>query len=581
MRMFPPGYPVLRLPAVCFIAAISPVHADLSRPEIAAAWILAEQRADETITWMESTLGDPLMVSRYPTLGNNATGRWTLTNLNRDWRDGFWPGILWMLAERTGSDIWRQRATNWTLPLAATTNIDHDIGFITVTSLGKGLLYHDELTDPDNDYRAFAKAAVLSAATKLDARFNKPNTSGDAVPTGFTRSWNSPFQDPYPVCIDNLMNLEVLFLAYELNGRQPAQRVWFDHALQHARTTIARHMRPDGGTYHVVKHFETGPHIGGVERKSTWQGFAAESTWSRGEAWAIHGFTMVHRHATRDPETDASDVLAAAQAAADYFLDHLPDADVSDLHNHRPGDFVPPSDFDASTGEPAGPWNDANLDYNSTTHTGLGDRRVATLAFTLRDSSAAAIAASGLIELSGVAATQADRARYLQAAEDILHCLITYDGPDPGNDPDYLCATGETANPGILKLGSNRWGDPNQSLIYGDYYFLEALTRYGFLRSRGSLEQSLRLSQPPGEVRISFETDTPAPPLKLYLQRSTDLSSGGWTTIATRTGTAAWTGPVACGETILPGERMRTELGLPASGTKEFFRILSHSIGSH
>lgn len=530
---------------------------------------------------MESTLGDPLMFSRYPTLGNNATGRWTVTNLNRDWRDGFWPGILWMLARSTGNDPWRQRATAWTLPLAATTNIDHDIGFITVTSLGKGLLYHDDLTDPDNDYRGFAKAAILSAAAKLDARFNKSNTSGDPVPAGFTRSWNPPFQDPYPVCIDNLMNLEVLFLGYELNGRQPGQRVWFDHALQHARTTIARHMRADGGTYHVVKHFETGPHIGTVERKSTWQGFAAESTWSRGQAWAIHGFTMVHRHATRDPGTDASDILAAAQAAADYFLEHLPDADTSDVHNHRPGDFVPPSDFDASTGEPLGPWNDSNLDYNSTTGADLGDRRAGTLAFTLRDSSAAAIAASGLIELSGVAATQADRSRYLQAAEDILHCLITYDGPDPGTDPDYFCAAGETANPGILKLGSHRWSDPNQSTIYGDYYFLEALTRYAFLRSRQLLERSLNAGLSGESVGVSFETTNPAPPLKLYLQRSVDLSPGGWTTIATRTGAAAWTGPVASGETMLSGERTRMELGFPASGTREFFRILSHSVGSH
>lgn len=582
MRIFPSGCSALRLPAAFWgIVAIAPVRADEISAEFAGAWTVAAQRVEQTFAWMESTLGDPLMYSRYPTLGNNASGRWNLATITRDWRDGFWPGILWMLAHRTGSETWRQRATDWTLPLASTTNIDHDIGFITVTSMGKGLLHHDELTDPDCNWRDFAKAAVLTAAGKLDARFNKPNAFGDPVPAGFTRSWNAPFQDPYPVCVDNLMNLEVMFLGYELNGRQPAQRAWFDHALQHARSTIARHMRPDGGTYHVVKHFEIGPQIGAVERKSTWQGFAAESTWSRGQAWAIHGFTMVHRHASRDPGTDASDVLAAAQAAADYFLDHLPDAYTADVYNHRPGDFVPPSDFHASTGEPLGPWNDANLDYNSTTQTGLGDRQSATLAFTLRDSSAAAIAASGLIELSGVAATEEDRARYLQAAENILHCLITYDGPDAGSAPDYFCAAGETANPGILKLGSHRWNDPNQSLIYGDYYFLEALSRHAFLRSRNFLERSSKLEHSGGLVKMSFETDNPAPALKLYLQRSTDLSTGSWATIATRTGTSGWVGPVTCEETALPGASMRTDLEFPASGGKEFFRIFSRSVGAH
>lgn len=580
MRIFPPGCSALRLCAVlCGIVYSSPVRADDLHVEFAGAWTVAEQRAEETFAWMDSTLGEPLMYSRYPTLGNNATGRWNLVTVTRDWRDGFWPGILWMLAQRTGSETWRQRATDWTLPLAATTNIDHDIGFITVTSLGKGLLYHDELTDPAGDYRDFAKAAVLTAAGKLDARFNKPSTFGDPVPAGFTRSWNTPFQDPYPVCVDNLMNLEVMFLGYELNGRQPGQRPWFDHALQHARSTIARHMRADGGTYHVVKHFETGPQAGAVERKSTWQGFAAESTWSRGQAWAIHGFTMVHRHASRDPGTDASDILAAAQAAADYFLNHLPDAYPADLHNHRPGDFVPPSDFHASTGEPLGPWNDADLNYNSTTQTGLGDRKAATLAFTLRDSSAAAIAASGLIELSGVASTEADRARYLHAAENILHCLITYDGPDAGSAPDYFCAAGETANPGILKLGSHRWSDPNQALIYGDYYFLEALARHEALSTRRLLNETQRIAREGGVTWFEFVLGDPAPALSVRVFRSPDLSPGSWVSVASRIGSGAWNREPGCLMDPLPGGKTRVRIADPTPGPRGFFRLLTRSTG--
>jgi unsaturated chondroitin disaccharide hydrolase len=580
MRIFPRRSCSPRLPAFIYgMLAVAPLPAEELRGLLPAVWSLAEQRSDETVLWMDATIGQPLMHTRYPTLGNNATGRWNLATNLRDWRDGFWPGILWLIAQRTGSATWRQRATDWTLPLLASDNIDHDIGFIVLSSLGKGLLYHDELTDPGDVFRGSAKAAILDAAGKLDARFNKPNTLGDPVPAGLTRSWNPPFQNPYPVCVDNLMNLEVMFLAYELNGCQPSQRVWFDHALEHARTTMARHLRADGGTYHVVKHFETGPQIGAVERKSTWQGFAAESTWSRGQAWAIYGFTMVHRHASRDPGTDASDVLAAAQASADYFLARLPHAFTADAYNHRAGDFVPPSDFDASLGEPLGPWNDANLDYNPVSATGLGDRKAATLSFTLRDSSAAAIAASGLIELSGVAATAEDRTRYFQAAEKILCCLIRYDGPDADAAPDYLCSSGETAAPGILKLGCHRWGDQNQALIYGDYYFLEALARYEALAARKLLAETKRIGHDNGVGVLEFELDDPAPALTFHIQRSPDLSEGSWIPIASRIGAGQWAGEPDCQTDPLPGDRVRVRITDPTPGAQGFFRVRTRSVG--
>jgi hypothetical protein len=124
----------------------------------------------------------------------------------RDWRNGFWPGILWMLAQKTGDPVWQQRATDWSAALAASANTDHDIGFILLGSMGKGWYFHDDLSDPGGSYRAFAKNAITVAADKLDARFNKPNASGVPVPAGFIRSWDS-IEAPYPVCIDNLMNL--------------------------------------------------------------------------------------------------------------------------------------------------------------------------------------------------------------------------------------------------------------------------------------------------------------------------------------------------------------------------------------
>jgi len=572
--------PVLTLVAgLSVLARMDRAHAvDLSG-DLPAAWAVAEARAEEAVAWMNTTYGTPLMYSRYPSLGNTGTGKWMIITNTRDWRDGFWPGILWMLAQHTGEDVWRQRATSWSEGLAATTNIDHDIGFITLCSLGKGHLFHDGLTDFGGAYRGFTEDAILAAAGKLDSRFNKPNPMGMPVPTGFTRSWNSPFEDPHPVCIDNLMNLEVLFEAYEMNGRQPGQRVWFEHALAHARSSIAKHMRADGSTYHVVKHFDSGPQIGQVERKSTVQGYGDETTWSRGQAWAIYGFTTVYRYASRDPGTDASDILAAARATADYFMDHLPDAFEADAFNHRAGDFVPPSDFDAALGEPTGPWNDANNNYSSAAGTGLGDRKPALGAFTLRDTSAAAIAASGLIELSGYMTVPEDRDRYLGAAEDILKCLITYDGPDLGTDPDYLCNPGEAANPGILRAGSNRWGDPNQSLIFGDYYFLEALARYEALKARELLAATWRATHVAGPVELSFERSNPAPTLKFYLERSPNLAAGSWSTIATKTGVSSWTGPAVLTAETLPGGRSRERVGDPTPSDRGFFRISTRSIG--
>jgi unsaturated chondroitin disaccharide hydrolase len=581
MSLLPNVSPVKpRLVALCGWAVCAKLAALDISGDIATAWTVAEQRSEGTMAWMDVTYGSPLMYSKFPTVGDHVTGRWELSSFFiRDWRSGFWPGTLWLLAQRTGSDVWRQRAMDWSASLALSENLDHDIGFITLASLGKGMLYHDDLTDPGGAYREFAKTAITRAAGKLDARFNQANVEGTPVVTGFTRSWNSPYENPYPVCVDNLMNLEVLFLAYELNGRPPSQRVWFEHGLTHARTSIAQHLRADGGTYHVVKHFESGPRIGQIERKNTVQGYGDETTWSRGQAWAIHGLASVYRFARRDPETDASDILAAARATADYFLARLPDNHAADPYNHRPGDFVPPSDFDAALGEPSGPWNDANNDYDSASGTGLGDHKPALQEFTLRDSSAAAIAASGLIELAGQVPDAADRARYLAAAEAILHCLIAYDGPDADSSPDYLCAASETTDPGILKAGSVRWGEANRSLIYGDFYFLEALARYEALGARELLARSQRVICSAGNVSFEFEMTIPAPTLALRVQKCADLDEGNWATVAAKTGAGPWSGISPVAEEILPAGRVKVRIADLAPGTRGFFRILTRSLG--
>ena len=564
--------PLLPAFVVLSQAAPSPAATELG-DQMADAWTVAGLRSAETVEWLEETYGEPVMHLRYPNVGNLSTGKWSTLQNTRDWRNGFWPGTLWMLAQKTGDDAWRQHATAWSAALAESTNADHDIGFILLGSMGKGWYFHDDLSDPGGSYREFARHAITVAAGKLDARFNQPNASGVVVPAGLIRSWDT-IEAPYPVCIDNLMNLELLLMAYELNGRLPEQRPWFDHALAHARGTIARHLRADGGTYHVVKHFEDGLQIGEVERKSTRQGYGDETTWSRGQAWAIYGLGAVYRHARRDPGTDAADILAAARTVADYFLDHLPHFHATDSYNHRDGDHVPPCDFDAALGEPAGPWNDANNNYDSSTGSGLGDRKPPTHEFTPRDSSAAAIAAAGLIELAGFVPDPAGRDRYLGAAEDILECLISYDGPDSGTAPDYLCEAGDSSHPGLLKEGCVQWDNENRSLIYGDYYFLEAMARLEALKARELLDATLHFRRAGGNLCLEFERHDPAPALAFRVQTSADLIE--WTTVAAKTGGGPWSGEVM--ETPVAGGKKRVRVENPAPAARGFLRVVTRAL---
>ncbi len=326
------------------------------------------------------------------------TGRWDSVSAP-SWVSGFFAGCQWLVYEQTRNERWQARATLQTLDLSGQQHNtgDHDIGFRIMGSYGNAY----RLTgDP-----AF-KAVILTAAQSLATRYNST--------VGCTRSWDFGSWQ-FPVIIDNLMNLELLFWAAQ-NGGDPNL---FTLARNHALRSLQEHVRPDGSTYHVV---DFDPASGNVLWKGTYQGHADNSTWARGQAWAIYGFAMAYRY-SQDPL-----LLDGAARVADYFLANLP------------ADGVPYWDFQAP-GIPNEP----------------------------KDSSAAAIAAAGLLELSQYAPTQADRSRYRREAARILRSL---------SSPTYL-STGSISD-GILLHGvgnmpANR--EVDVSLIYGDYYFLEALGR--------------------------------------------------------------------------------------------------------
>ncbi|MFT3771477.1 MAG: hypothetical protein QM820_39180 [Minicystis sp.] len=413
--------------------------------------------------------------SFYPTsteTRGDTIGQWQLEAAD-DWRSGFFPGAMWQLYRRTGEAAHLEAARAWSEPIADYSEdaIDYDIGNRFNTTFGLGYRLSSDASDPGGGYRERAREMIVTAAATLDRRFDMRG-----IPVGALRALDT-YAAPYPVYIDGMMNLELLFLGWDVSGR-PASgppAIWYAHAVTSAVTTMDQNVRADGSTYHIVQH-DDGTHgtppDGRIYAKISDQGYAPESTWSRGQAWAIYGFTMVYRFTKDDPAVQPARFLDTARRAADYFIAHLPHHNVADRYNHVAGDFVPPSDFDAALGEPAGPWNDANGDHV------FGDRRPPLHAFVARDSSAAAAAASGLFELGTLARDPAERQRYRGAAEDILRSLLTFRGPD--GELVYLAR--RSIHRGILAKGSVSWGRPQSSLIYGDYFLIEAMNRYRAIR---------------------------------------------------------------------------------------------------
>jgi unsaturated chondroitin disaccharide hydrolase len=359
------------------------------------AWQFAHgQLKQTTMEWQDSV--------RYPKC-TGVDGKW-ITSPIQYWTSGFFPGCLWYAFEQSGDPSTRDAAMRWTAGLAPiqflTTH--HDVGFMIFNSYGNGY----RLTK-NNEY----KDVILQTARSLMKRYNPV--------VGCIKSWDNR-RWPYPVIIDNMMNLELLFWASQNGGTKEM----YDVAVSHAVKTMQNHFRPDFSTYHVLGYDTT---TGGVLSKGTNQGYADASCWARGQAWAIYGFTMTYRF-TKDPR-----FLHTAQRAADYFIAHLPP------------DFIPYWDFQA----PAIP-NEP------------------------RDVSAAAIASSAFLELSQYTTEINLKDKYRNASEKMLSSMCT---------PSYL-AEG-TASHAILNhsVGSKpSKSEVDVSLIYADYYFLEAMLRYARLQ---------------------------------------------------------------------------------------------------
>ncbi|WP_370525485.1 glycoside hydrolase family 88 protein [Dysgonomonas sp. 521] len=363
---------------------------------------------------MLQTVGEPTGKNYPRTMKDD--GELAVTDMY-DWTPGFFPGSLWYLYELTGDAKWKSEAEKWTNslePLKTFTG-HHDLGFMMYCSYGNA-----ERLAAKPEY----KEILIESANSLSTRFNEKTRTIKSW-NGFA-TWDDSFKSSYPVIIDNMMNLEMLFYASKVTG----DKKYYDIAIAHSDATLKNQFREDYGTYHVVSYDTI---TGETVNKATAQGFSDNSTWARGQAWAIYGFTMVYR------ETQDKKYLDAAEKAAGYFLKNLPD------------DLVPVWDF-----------NVGESGYTP------GARSYAvTFQEKLRDASAAAIVCSALFELGDLANNKS----YTDTAIKMLHSLAS---------PAYRAALGSNADFLLMhSVGSiPHKSEIDKPLVYADYYFLEALVRY-------------------------------------------------------------------------------------------------------
>ena len=322
-----------------------------------------------------------------------------------DWCSGFYAGCMWKLNTLTHKDVWKEKACRYTELLDSVKWLTwhHDVGFM----IGCSYLNGFRITG-NEAYRE----VIIQSARSLSTRFREG--AGIIQSWNVDRGWQSKRGWTCPVIIDNMMNLELLFEATRLSGDSLYHRI----AVSHAETTMKNHFRQDGSCYHVVDY---DPASGKVLHQHTAQGYAHESAWARGQAWAIYGYTVCYRY------TGDERYLQQAERTAHYVLNAAT----------LPEDHIPYWDFDAPD-IPMAP----------------------------RDASAAACIASAFLEMDGYLPGKGYRKEALKMMQSLSR-------------DQYMARVGK--NGGFLlmhSVGSIPHGSEiDVPLNYADYYYLEALER--------------------------------------------------------------------------------------------------------
>jgi rhamnogalacturonyl hydrolase YesR len=385
---------LVKLAAGFIILILSGCHQSFTDPSRMARESL--DVASQQLSLSIENLGD---TDRNPRTAENGVLRQVRSS---DWTSGFYPGCLWYIYEYTGDEKFLEAVKNFTMNVEKEqfNGGTHDLGFMMYCSFGNGYRLTEEVAYRD---------VIIQSAKTLCTRFN-PNV-------GCIKSWDhNEDKWQYPVIIDNMMNLELLFwVAKETNDTG-----MYNIALSHTETTMKNHFREDHSSWHVLDYDTIS---GEVLHRHTHQGYSDESAWARGQSWGFYGYTMVYR------ETGEQKFLDQARGIADFILNH----------ENLPEDMVPYWDFNAPN---------------------IPDEP--------RDASAAAILCSGLYELSSHLGEEGET--YKQAADKILISL---------SSDKYRAGVGENNN-FILKhsVGSKPAdSEVDVPLIYADYYFIQACMR--------------------------------------------------------------------------------------------------------
>ena len=350
---------------------------------------------------MKAAQGRPNARSAVPHSWNAKTGKLDMRSVYW-WTSGHFPGSLWYLYEATGDGFFKDRALAWTEMLSPNAKVsdNHDVGFIMYCSFGNAR----RLMDTDR-----YDSLLVETAVSLSKRFDPG--------LGLIRSWGAlGDKSNFLVIPDNMMNLELLEWAAKAKGGDPR---FGEIAHAHAKTTMRHHFRADGGVYHVLNYDQKTRRVKEIKRG---QGASCETAWSRGQSWAIYGYTMMYRE-TKDPA-----FLDFACKTADFAVGNA----------NMPADGVPYWDYGAPGEE--------------------------------RDTSAASVMASALLELSTFVPGEKGDAYRAFAVKQLLSLSSDAYFARPGENGGWLLMHGVGHKPAQSEI--------DVPLDYGDYYFLEALLRF-------------------------------------------------------------------------------------------------------